>query len=110
VRRFGAPPGSAEDAAQEVFIVLSAKLDQVQVGKELQYLYAVAARVAANLRRSSVSLHEAPGDDPVLDDTSRLPDAEVLLDQKRHRELLDRILDTLNHDLARRSCCSSSRI
>ena len=99
VRRFGVPSGSAEDAAQEVFIVLASKLDDVQEGKERQYLYAVAARVAANARRSSIHRHENPGDEPVFDATSPLPDAERLLAQKRRRELLDRILDTLTQDL-----------
>jgi RNA polymerase sigma-70 factor (ECF subfamily) len=99
VRRFGVPSGSAEDAAQEVFIVLASKLDEVQPGKERQYLYAVAARVAANARRSSIHRHENPGDEPVFDATSPLPNAERLLEQKRRRELLDRILDGLTHDL-----------
>ena len=99
MRRFGVPLRSAEDAAQEVFIVLAAKLDEVQPGKELSFLYAVAARVASNLRRSSIHRHEDPGEAPVLDGPSSLPDAEVLLEQKRHRELLDRILDTLTQDL-----------
>lgn len=99
VRRFGVPSGSAEDAAQEVFIVLASKLDEVQVGKERPYLYAVAARVAANVRRSSIHRHENPGDEPVFDATSPLPNAERLLEQKRRRELLDRVLDTLTQDL-----------
>jgi RNA polymerase sigma-70 factor (ECF subfamily) len=99
VLRLGVPASTAEDAAQEVFIVLSSKLDEVEVGKERKYLYAVAARVAANARRSSILRHEKPGDDPLFDGTSQLPDAESLLELKRRRELLDRILDTLAQDL-----------
>lgn len=99
VRRFGVPSRSAEDAAQEVFIIAAAKLDEIQHGKERQYLYAVAARVASNFRRSSVHVHEHPDHDASVDGISELPDAEALLAQKRQRELLDRLLDTLNHDL-----------
>jgi RNA polymerase sigma-70 factor (ECF subfamily) len=99
VRRLGVPAGSAEDATQEVFIVLASKLAEVQPGKERAYLYAVTARVAANFRRSSIVRHEHPGDGPLFDATSPLPDAEMLLDQKRRRALLDYVLDTLTQDL-----------
>ena len=99
VRRFGVPQSSAEDITQEVFIVAASKLAEVRAGKERQYLYAVAARVAANFRRSSVHRHESPAEDPLFDATSPLPDPELLLDQKRRRELLDDVLDTLTQDL-----------
>jgi RNA polymerase sigma-70 factor (ECF subfamily) len=99
VRRFGVPPSSAEDVTQEVFIVAASKLAEIRAGKERQYLYAVAARVAANFCRSSVHRHESPEADAHLDATSQLPDAETLLDQKRRRELLDHVLDALTHDL-----------
>ncbi len=99
VRRFGVPPRSADDAAQEVFIVAAAKLDDIRRGKERQFLYSVAARVAANFRRGAIHLHESPGEQPVLDEAAELPDAEALLDQKRQRELLDRVLDGLTEDL-----------
>src|SRR5204863_10408 len=58
VRRFGVPPRSAEDAAQEVFIIAASKLGQIQPGRERQFLYAVAARVASNFRRATIHLHE----------------------------------------------------
>lgn len=99
VRRFGVPPHSADDAAQEVFIIASTKLDQIVPGRERQFLYSVAVRVAANFRRGSIHQHESPGEDPLLDQTSQAPNAESLLDQKRQRELLDHILDGLSHDL-----------
>src|SRR5688500_2448244 len=45
VRRFGVPPRSADDAAQEVFIIAAAKLRDIQPGRERQFLYGVAVRV-----------------------------------------------------------------
>ena len=99
VRRFGVPPRSAEDAAQEVFIIASNKLGDIRPGRERQFLYAVAVRVAANFRRGSIHLHEAPGPEALLEETSLQPPADVLLDQKRRRELLDRILDGMTDDL-----------
>jgi RNA polymerase sigma-70 factor (ECF subfamily) len=99
VRRFGVPEGAAEDATQEVFIVAAAKLTGIQGGKERPFLYAVAARVAANFRRSSIHIHENLGEEPLVEATSPLPDAEMLLDQKRRRELLDYVLGTLTQNL-----------
>jgi RNA polymerase sigma-70 factor (ECF subfamily) len=99
VRRFGVPQRAAEDTSQEVFIILASKLAEIQEGKERQYLYAVAARVAANFRRSSIHRHENPDEGVLFDASSPLPDAETLLDQKRRRELLDHVLEALTHDL-----------
>jgi len=99
VRRFGVPPRSADDAAQEVFIIAAAKLRDIQPGHERQFLYGVAVRVASNFRRGAIFQHESLGDVPLPDQASVAPSAENLLEQKRQRELLDLILDGLTHDL-----------
>src|SRR5262245_3766847 len=52
LRRFGIPAEAADDAAQEVFIIASQKLSEVQPGNELRFLYGVAVRVAANALRA----------------------------------------------------------
>jgi RNA polymerase sigma-70 factor (ECF subfamily) len=81
VRRFGVPENSADDAAQEVFIIAARRIADIQPGSERPFLLASAVRV---------SLPE--GVDP-------RPNAEALLDQKRLRQMLDRVLDELTDDL-----------
>jgi glucose/mannose transport system substrate-binding protein len=49
--RLGVPPGDVDDAAQETFIVASAKLDEIPPGTERAFLFGTAARVASNTRR-----------------------------------------------------------
>jgi RNA polymerase sigma-70 factor (ECF subfamily) len=99
VRRFGVPENCADDAAQEVFIVATRRLSDILPGSERSFLLATAVRVAANLRRSLIARLECAEDDQSSENVDPRPNAEVLLDQKRLRHLLDRVLDRLNHDL-----------
>src|SRR5688572_18095458 len=73
IRRCGVPEASADDAAQEVFIVASRKLDQIERGRERRYLYGIAIRVAANVRRALASRPEQLDSDAVLGATCQLP-------------------------------------
>ena len=52
LRRFGVPAADADDAAQQVFLVVYEKLAAVPLDKERAFLVATTARVAANARRS----------------------------------------------------------
>jgi RNA polymerase sigma-70 factor (ECF subfamily) len=99
VRRLGVPSGSAEDAAQEVFIIAARKLPSIEAEGEARYLYGIAVRVAANRRRSSSARHELGDESAVLAAVSSSPHPEALLEQKRMRELLDVALDALPDDL-----------
>lgn len=99
VRRFGVPENSADDAAQEVFIIASRRLADIAVGSERPFLFASAVRVAANVRRSLGARRECAEDDSALDRVDPRPSAEALLDQKRLRQMLDRVLDQLSDDL-----------
>jgi RNA polymerase sigma-70 factor (ECF subfamily) len=98
-RRFGVPSEAAEDATQEVFIIASRKLATMVEGQELRYLYGIAMRVAANRRRTAASRREVADSDSVHAAASQAPGADVLLEQRRLRELLDLALDELPHDL-----------
>lgn len=52
-RGLGASPASADDIAQEVFIVAARKLDEAKDPRFMRsWLFAIAMRVAANRRRS----------------------------------------------------------
>lgn len=95
IRRLGVRPDRVEDATQEVFIVVSNKLERVEPGRELRFLYAVALRVAANHRSAAPVRREVADADigEALPDPT--PNAEALLDRKRLRVLLDEVLDAL---------------
>ncbi len=100
LRRFGIPAEAADDAAQEVFIIASRKLEQIEAGRERQFLVAVALRVAANARRArAVRPDTSPGADEIEAMTGAQPTPETLVDRKRARELLDAILDSMPDDL-----------
>ncbi len=99
VRRFGVPEHCADDATQEVFIIASRRLPDIVPGSERAFLLASAVRVAANLRRSLGARRECLEDDAQTESIDPRPNAEALLDQKRLRQLLDTVLDTLSDDL-----------
>jgi RNA polymerase sigma-70 factor (ECF subfamily) len=99
VRRFGVPSEAAEDATQEVFIIASRKLTTIVEGQELRYLYGIAMRVAANRRRAVAARREVADPDSVQAAVSPAPGADVLLEQRRLRELLDLALDELPDEL-----------
>lgn len=98
LRRNGLAPADADDAAQKVFITAIGRLADIRVESERAFLYRTAAHVASKAQRSmrrrpdSTSIGER--DEP---DGEPLPDA--LLDQRRARELLDRILAELSDEL-----------
>jgi RNA polymerase sigma-70 factor (ECF subfamily) len=99
VRRFGVPENCADDAAQEVFIIASRRLADIAPGSERPFLFSSAVRVAANVRRSLGARRECAEDDTLPEGIDPRPSAEALLDQKRLRQMLDRVLDELSDDL-----------
>jgi RNA polymerase sigma-70 factor, ECF subfamily len=52
LRRLGVPESDAEDAAQQVFIVATARLAEIPEERERPFLYAAALRVAATANRT----------------------------------------------------------
>jgi RNA polymerase sigma-70 factor (ECF subfamily) len=99
LRRFGVAADATDDAAQEVFIILARKLSEVAVGQERRYLMGVAMRVAANARRNSAARQERSDGDALLAAACEIPLSDALLDQKRMRELMDVVLDSMSTDL-----------
>ncbi len=99
LRRLGISEASADDAAQEVFIVLSRRLGDVRDGCERTFLLSCAVRVAANHRRSWRARHEVVDDRALADERDPGPTAEQLLDQKRLRQALDDVLDGWPEDI-----------
>jgi len=99
VRRFGVPENGADDAAQDVFIIAARRLSDITPGSERAFLFATAVRVAANARRALGARRECSEGDSLPEGVDPRPNAEALLDQKRLRLLLDRVLDELSDDL-----------
>jgi RNA polymerase sigma-70 factor (ECF subfamily) len=97
LRRLGVPADSVDDAAQQVFLIAAERLDDIAVKSERAFAFGTALRVAQSLRRKLARL-------PVSDDgsdlrASLLPGPDELIEQKRARELLDRVLEQLPLEL-----------
>ena len=52
MRRLGLSEADAEDAVQQVFIVVARKLDRIEAGREQSFVFATSLRVASTTRRS----------------------------------------------------------
>src|SRR5262245_15267128 len=98
LRRLGVPDAFAEDLAQQVFVVASSKLEQIELDRERAFLLGTAARLAANHRRSAPVRYEAAEED-IGSRASGTPGADELLDEKRLRGVLDDVLGELPDDL-----------
>ena len=95
LRRMGVTASQADDAAQEVFIVTSQKLDRVEAGRERAFLYGVAMNVAAHARRARARSREVAGEEDTLAALDKGPNPEARLAVAQARALLDRVLDAL---------------
>jgi RNA polymerase sigma factor (sigma-70 family) len=99
LRRAGLSPSDADDAAQRVFLVASARLSEIKPGSERAFVYRTARRVASVAHRSArrrPDSHELESDHEI--DGSPQPDE--LVEQRRARALLDSILRELPEDLS----------
>jgi len=95
LKRLGVPAADADDGAQRVFVVAARRLGEIESGRERQYLLGIALRIASEVRRSRRRRPEVP-----LDTVSDGPDWKAaapddLVDEKRLRQALARILDDL---------------
>jgi RNA polymerase sigma-70 factor (ECF subfamily) len=99
LRRLGVSSEAVDDAAQEVFLVLSRKLDDVPVGKEKAFLFGTALRVASDARRARVR-RRVVADEPTVEGAPDLAHAQdEELDRARARALIERVLDEMDLDL-----------
>jgi RNA polymerase sigma-70 factor (ECF subfamily) len=96
LRRFGVPASQADDAAQQVFLVLAERIADVRAGSERAFLFGTALRVATGLRR--VARREVPTEN-ADEESSTLPRPDELMDQKRARDALDGVLQQMAGDL-----------
>jgi len=94
LRRLGVPEASVDDAAQHVFWVASRKMTPVRVPMERRFLFAVALRVAADDRRARKHQPSFATDHKV-DIADPTPGPEEMLDRRRARAAVDRILESV---------------
>jgi RNA polymerase sigma-70 factor, ECF subfamily len=98
LRRLGVPDGDVDDAVQQVFLVAHRRLATIVAESERSFLFQTALRVAADSRRASKRRREqAEADVLQVPDTAANP--EELIDQRRARALLDRVLEDMPMDL-----------
>jgi RNA polymerase sigma-70 factor (ECF subfamily) len=94
----GTPSAELDDEVQRTFITASNRLDDVRPGAEKSFLLHVALNVAAHARRTTARRREVSADQmPEFVDSFASP--EQLTDQKRARQMLDRVLDDMDPDL-----------
>jgi RNA polymerase sigma-70 factor (ECF subfamily) len=98
LKRLGVPEGTVDDAVQQVFLVASRKLLEIEPGRERCYLLGVAVRVASDVRHAVQRRREVPLDDALLPSgPGALPDQT--LDEKRARAVLATVLDSMPSDM-----------
>src|SRR5579863_1176604 len=67
LRRLGVPEPGADDGVQQVFLVASRRLDEIEEGCERRYLLGVALRVASEIRRAMGRRREIAMDASILE-------------------------------------------
>ena len=98
LRRIGVPASDADDAAQQVFIVASQRIQDIRVGSERAFLFSTALNVGSRARRSRARKREDFGVD--LDERpDAVPSPDELVDRRRARELLDAMLSDMPLEL-----------
>jgi len=98
LRRLGLSADHADDAAQQVFVVASRRLDAIREGSEKSFLFGTALRVASDLRRSAPYRREVATEDAgAMLESGAAPDE--LVDHRRARAQLDAVLEAMDIDL-----------
>jgi RNA polymerase sigma-70 factor, ECF subfamily len=106
LRRLGLSAADAEDAAQQVLLVASLKLDTIEPGKARTFLYGIALRVAANVRRGQrrslrLQREQSLVGAAELAANGQVPWPDHLAELGRAQAFLDELLGELPEELAR---------
>lgn len=96
LRRLGLSSGSADDAAQHVFLVAAERLDDIRLGSERSFLFGTALRIARSQSRNARRWVLEEDMDVRRSDAGR---PEELVDQQRAIALMGRILAGMALDL-----------
>ena len=99
LRGLGVTAAGADDAAQQVFLVASQKLDAIVAGSERAFLFATARGIASNARRSQARNRELLDDHLLAAQVDQAPNPEQAALTSEARHLLERLLDRMPDDL-----------
>jgi RNA polymerase sigma-70 factor (ECF subfamily) len=107
LRNAGVSEAQLDDEVQRTLMTVARRIDDIRPGAEKSFLVQIALRVAAHARRTVARRREVNADDMNADGVSVVEAAgsagagtpEYLTEQKRMRELLDKILDSMEDDL-----------
>ncbi len=99
LRGLGVPAAEVDDAAQQVFIIASQKVDAIRPGAERSFLVGTAHGVAANARRSGARRREVSGEATLDAYADSAPDAEARAGTQEELVVLDRFLESLPDEL-----------
>jgi RNA polymerase sigma-70 factor (ECF subfamily) len=94
LRRLGLPELEVDDAAQKVFLLAAAKLDDIEPAREKAFLFGVAVRVAAEARRAQ-KRRDARETAAAETLASEAETPEQIASDRQARALLDEILETM---------------
>jgi RNA polymerase sigma-70 factor (ECF subfamily) len=95
--RLGGPDCDAEDVVQEVFLVVSRKLDgSADQDRLVSWIFEITRKIAANHRRRGRWRRLWAGGDPLPDLHAQGAQPDALLERRRLAALFQRALDRLN--------------
>jgi RNA polymerase sigma-70 factor (ECF subfamily) len=97
LRRLGIADADADDVAQGVFLRASRRLDDIRPEAERSFLYRMAIHAAYKHRRTESRRREDALEDIDLPDEA-LVEVEELIDRRRAREMLDKIVAAMPVD------------
>lgn len=98
VRRLGVPEASADDAVQDVFLVVHRRLAEFEARSSVRtWLYGILARVVRDHRRARVRHDARIAALAAVDHESQPTPADVAAAREAAR-VLDELLDTLDED------------
>lgn len=96
LRALGVPPSTADDAAQQVFLVAAQKLETIERGAERAFLFSVARGIAANERRSRLRRREVVDEEIPIAMLDESPDPEDAYSRSEARGLLEQIMESMD--------------
>ena len=98
LRNAGTAEADIDDEVQRVFIVLSNRLQDVQIGCERSFLLQTSLHIAARSRRTVARRREVLTDELIqIADPVSTP--EELMDRRQMRQTIDQILDQMDRAL-----------